>query len=133
MKLETERTIIKYPSKNDLEKFIEMSSDEEIARHIYNSRIPISKERLEQIFNSCMEVNGDNNDLIFFAGIYSKKSIDVLIGIIIHQETHGADSMLLSGLKYELVFGLEKRSRRRGIMTEVISAVTDYMKSIKIK
>jgi len=132
MLIQTDRTIIKLPTLRDLNNLLILTADEDIARQNFNTRGKISKEAVEELLKDVIRRNSEINDLYFFAGIYLKNKQDELIGFISNKEAGLGDRMFLGGLNYELSYALRKDFRNVGIMTEIIIAMTNLMKTKRI-
>jgi len=127
MLIQTERTIIKFPTIADLKNMLILSDDDDIARENFNTQGKVQKETVEQLLKYVIKKNSEKNEFYFFAGIYTKSKPDELIGFISNKETGIDYKIFLGGLNYELIFALRKNFRNKGIMTEVVIAVTNFM------
>lgn len=128
MLIQTDRTIIKHPTLKDLNNLLILSADEDIARQNFNTRGKVPKEAVEGLLKDVIRRNSEKNDLYFFAGIYTKNKHDELIGFITNKEAGPGDCFFLGGLNYELSYALRNDFRNKGIMTEAIIAITNFMR-----
>ncbi len=132
MLIQTERTTIKFPSLTDVDNLYILTSDEDIARQNFNTRGKISMESVERLLKQIIQENSKEDELYFFAGIYKKEKQHELIGFVTNKEAGYADYMFLGGFDYALSYALRSDFRNKGIMTEVLLAVTSFMQAKSI-
>lgn len=132
MLIQTERAIIKFPNLNDLDDLFTLITDEDISTQNFNKQRQIPKGIIEKFLKEMIQKNSEENDIFFFAGIYGKNRQQELIGFISNKEAGSTDSRYLGGINYELSYALRRDYRNKGLMTEVLLAITNFMKAKNI-